>query len=227
MTNPADAFSAPDVVSRYAEGPRRNVPGFEAMQRMTALLIAERAPPDARVLVLGAGGGLELKAFAQSYPGWTFDGVDPSAEMLALAARTLGPHLSRAALHQGTIDVAPEGPFDAGTCLLTFHFIAPEERQRTAAEVRRRLKPGAPFVVAHLSVPQGEGERALWLSRYAAFLVSSGVEPDKAAAAREAVDARTHILTPEQDEALLRRAGFSDVRLFYAAFAFRGWVAHA
>ena len=31
-------------------------------------------------------------------------------------------------------------------------------------------------------------------------------------------------LSPEQDEALLREAGFTDVRLFYAGFTFRGWV---
>jgi tRNA (cmo5U34)-methyltransferase len=227
VTDHTNAFSDPEAVALYAEGPRRNVPGFEAMQRMTALLIAERTPSDARVLVLGAGGGLELKVFAQGYPGWSFDGIDPSAEMLGLAERTLGLHASRARLHLGLIHDAPEGPFDAGTCLLTFHFIAPEERRRTAAEVRRRLRPGAPFVVVHLSVPQGEGERALWLSRYAAFLVTSGIEPDKAARAHDAIDARTHILTPEQDEALLREAGFSEVSLFYAAFAFRGWVAYA
>jgi tRNA (cmo5U34)-methyltransferase len=223
----ADAFSDPDAVARYAEGPRRNVPGFEAMQRMTALLIAERVPADARVLVLGAGGGLEMKVFAKAHPGWTFDGVDPSAEMLALAGRTLGPLAPRARLHLGTIEEAPEGPFDGAACLLTFHFIAPEERGSTLAEVQRRLRPGAPFVVAHLSVPQGPGERALWLGRYAAFLVSSGIEPEAAARGRDAVDARTHILTPEEDEAMLRAAGFTDVSLFYADFAFRGWVATA
>jgi tRNA (cmo5U34)-methyltransferase len=227
VTNNSSAFSDPEVVARYAEGPRRNVPGFEAMQRMTRLLIAERARQDARVLVLGAGGGLELKVFAEAHPGWTFDGVDPSADMLALASSTLGPHASRAQLHLGTIAAAPEGPFDAGCCLLTFHFIAIEERRRTLAEVRRRLEPGAPFVVAHLSIPGEQVERALWLSRYAAFLTSSGVEPDKAARGRDAVEAHTHILTPEQDETLLREAGFSHVSLFYTAFAFRGWVGYA
>ena len=222
-----DSFSDPQVVARYAEGPPRFVPGYNAMQRMAMLLIAERVPEDAQVLVLGAGGGLELNVFAQAHPGWTFDGVDPSAEMLKLAERTLGPLASRARLHQGYIDGAPQGPFDAAACLLTLHFMALEERRRTAIEVRRRLKPGAPFVVAHLSVPQGEGERALWLSRYAAFVVASGLEPDKAANARAAIDTQTNILTPEQDEAILREAGFSNVSLFYAAFSFRGWVAYA
>ena len=35
------------------------------------------------------------------------------------------------------------------------------------------------------------------------------------------------MLDPEQDETILRNAGFSDVALFYAAFTWRGWVAYA
>ena len=64
-----DAFSDPQAVARYAEGPPRLVPGFADLQRMVMLLLAERAPDDARVLVLGAGGGLEIKAFAEARPG--------------------------------------------------------------------------------------------------------------------------------------------------------------
>ncbi len=147
--------------------------------------------------------------------------------MLKLAERILGPLASRATLHQGTIGDAPIGPFDAATCLLTLHFLALVERRRTAAEVHRRLKPGAPSVVAHLSVPQGEGERALWLSRYAAFVVASGIDPDKAANAGAAIDRQLTILTPEQDQTILREAGFSNVSLFYVGFTFRGWAGYA
>ena len=35
------------------------------------------------------------------------------------------------------------------------------------------------------------------------------------------------MFSPEQDEAMLREAGFSNVSLFYAAFTWRGWVAYA
>lgn len=224
-----DPFADPEAVARYAENPPRLVPGFAGLQRMAAVLLAECAPDDARVLVLGAGGGLELWEFAQAHPGWAFDGVDPAPEMLTLAERTLGPLAARVRLHQGYIDDAPDGPFDGATCLLTLHFVAPEARLGTLVAVRRRLRPGAPFVVAHLSFPQGEGEgeRDRWLARYAAFAVASGVAPDRAAHARAAIDARLTILTPEEDEALLRAAGFADVTLFYVGFTFRGWVAYA
>jgi len=222
-----DPFSDPQMVARYADGPPRFVPGYHAMQTMATLLLAERAPENARVLVLGAGGGLELRTFAQAHSGWSFDGIDPSAEMLKLAAQTLGAFAPRARLHHGYIDSAPHGPFDAAACLLTLHFLAPEERRHAALEVRRRLKPGAPYVIVHFSFPQDEGERQFWLSRHAAFLIASGLDPEKAANARSAIDTQTHILTPEQDEAILREAGFSKVGLFYAAFSFRGWMAYA
>jgi tRNA (cmo5U34)-methyltransferase len=220
-------FSDPHAVARYAEGPPRLVPGFADLQRMVMLLLAERAPDDARVLVLGAGGGLEIKAFAEARAGWSFDGVDPSAAMIDLAKTTLGPLAARTQLHHGFIDSAPDGPFDAATCILTLHFVERDERLRTLKEVRRRLKPAAPFAVAHFSFPQEAGERVLWLARYAAFAVASGVEPAQAENARAAIAARLPILAPEDDEQLLRDAGFSGVNLFYAGFAFRGWVAYA
>ncbi len=99
MSGPPNSFSDPQLVARYAAGPPRIVPGFYDMQRMTTLLLAERVPVAGRALVVGAGGGLELQTFAQSHPGWVFDGVDPSAEMLKLARRTLGPQPVLRRLH--------------------------------------------------------------------------------------------------------------------------------
>jgi len=222
-----DAFSDPEAVKRYAEGPPRQVPGFADLQRMAGLLLAEWAPDDARILVLGAGGGLEIKVFAEAQPGWRFDGVDPSAEMLDLARLTLGRVTARTELHHGLIDIAPEGPFDGAACILTLHFVEREERLRTLRELHRRLKPGAALVVAHFSFPQGEGDRDLWLSRYAAFAASSGIDPAQARKAGSTIGQRLPILAPEDDEQLLRAAGFGEVSLFYAGLAFRGWVAYA
>ncbi|SMP51316.1 tRNA (cmo5U34)-methyltransferase [Neorhodopirellula lusitana] len=221
------AFHDPHAVANYADSPRLAFPGFTDMQRMATLLLAERVGADGRVLVVGAGGGLELKVFAEAETSWTFDGVDPSPSMLQLATQTLGPLGSRVSLHEGKIDVAPSGPFDAATCILTMHFADIEERKQMLAAVRQRLKPNAPFITVHLSFPQSDGARSRWLSRYASYVTSSGVEPEKAVKAREAIDSHLTILDPEQDESLLHEAGFSGVSLFYAGFAFRGWVSYA
>ena len=223
------SFSDPHAVARYAEGPLRQVPGFLGLQQMTHLLLAEHVPDDGQVLVLGAGGGLELKAFAEAHPHWRMLGIDPAAPMLALAEQTLGPLMAQVTLLEGYIDDAPHTVFDGATCLLTLHFLTAEQRLHTLAEVRRRLKPGAPFVAAHMSVEGGaqSGERDLWMSRYAAYITASGVAPPQANAAREKVQRELPVLTPAQDEAILHEAGFRDVRLFYAGFPFRGWVGYA
>ena len=197
------------------------------MLRMTDLLLSEAAPDRAKILVVGAGGGLELKRFAQTHARWSFHGVDPSPAMLSLARSVLGPLCHRIVLQEGFIEDAPQGPFDGATCLLTFHFVNAEDRVHMLEQVKRRLRPGAPFVSAQLSFPQGERARAKWLERYAAFVTSSGGDETKAQAAANAVGARLTILDPEQDEAMLCAAGFTDVELFYAGLAFRGWVCRA
>ncbi|BBF71978.1 class I SAM-dependent methyltransferase [Sphingomonas bisphenolicum] len=222
-----EAFSSPEAVANYAHHPRLFLPGLEAVHRMTGALIAERAPENARILVLGAGGGLELKALADAYPGWTFVGVDPSAPMLALAESTLGLAMDRVELVTGYIDDAPAGPFDAATCLLTLHFLDAAERRRTNAEVHRRLRPGAPYVTVHCSFDQSPVGRALWLDRFAAQAVAAGADPDLAAYAREAVAQNSNLFDPETDERLLGEAGFADTSLFFTALTWRGWVSHA
>ena len=194
---------------------------------MTGLLLAESSPDDARVLVLGAGGGSELLALAQAHPRWTFVGVDPATEMLRLAERTAASHMDRIELVEGYIDDAPAGPFDAATCLLTLHFLDAPERERTVRQIHARLRPGAPFVAAHASFPQGEDERETWLDRYAAYPIASGADPEQVRNARAAVAASLNSFSPEQDEAILRAGGFANVSLFYAAFTWRGWIANA
>ncbi|ODT66964.1 MAG: methyltransferase [Pelagibacterium sp. SCN 63-23] len=215
------------VAGNYAEGPPRLVPGLAGLHQMARLLLAEKVPADGRVLVLGAGGGMELANFAAAQPGWRFDGVDPSPEMLEAARMTTLEHAARIDLHQGYVEAAPAGPFDGAACLLTLHFVPREQRVPTLKQMRARMRRGAALVVAHMSFAQDENSRDLWTRRHAAFAASNGIDARSAEAGRQAILERLSILAPEEDEALLREAGFVDVMLFYAAFNFRGWVAYA
>lgn len=221
------AFETPEAVARYAEGPRRFIPGLEALHRMTGLLLAERAQPEAKILVLGAGGGSEIAAMAAAHPGWRFVGVDPAGEMLKLAEQVCAPFKDRVSFVQGYIEDAPEGPFDSATCLLTLHFLNAKERTGTLRELHRRLRPAAPFVAAHMSFPQAAGEREQWLDRYASYPVAMGADPGEVGKARAMVAANLDALSPEEDEAIMQASGFSGITLFYAAFTWRGWVAYA
>ncbi len=220
------AFADPGLVSGYVEGTPRKVPGFADLHRMAMLLLAERAPESADILVLGAGGGLELKAFAEAQPNWSFVGVDPSAAMLDLACQVLAPLQARVDLCRGYVDAAPQGPFDGATCLLTLHFLARDERLHTLREIRQRLKPRAPLIIAHHSYP-GDGDPSTWLERSAAFAGGPGVDFSQARVSGAKMAEFLPLLSGNEEEAVLREAGFSDVALFYAGFSFRGWVSRA
>jgi tRNA (cmo5U34)-methyltransferase len=218
------SFSNPALVATYADDTPRRVPGLADLHRMTMLLLHEQAQQAADILVIGAGGGMELNAMAQAQPDWTFTGVDPSAAMLDLARRDTAPFKDRMVLIEGTVDAAPSGPFDGAACLLTLHFLDAGERLRTLQQIHRRLKPGARLVVAHHSVPGKSAEH--WLARSVAFADRTNVDWEKAKASAAGI-ALLPLLSVADEEALLRAAGFSDVALFYAAFSFRGWVAKA
>jgi tRNA (cmo5U34)-methyltransferase len=216
-------FANPAAISTYAEEAPRKVPGLADLHRMTMLLLAEHAPSTARILIVGAGGGMETKSLAEAQPAWHFTGVDPSHAMLELARRTLAPIADRVELLEGTIDQAPLGPFDGATCILTLHHIERDERLRTLREIRRRLRPGARLVAAEHSAPGPDPER--WMMRSVAFGDRAGIDWEKSAATAKIMTERLPLLTPAEEEESLWEAGYSDVALFYAAFSFRGWVA--
>jgi len=220
-------FTDPAAAADYEERTRRLVPGLADFHRICTLLLADRTPEQGRVLVVGAGGGLELRTFAQAHPGWQFVGVDPADEMLRVAKAALGAQSARVDWHCGYVHTAPEGPFDSAACLLTLHFVKLKDRVATLREIHRRLAPGGALVVMHLSFGGDAAARARWFARYVAFAVSSGVAPDNVRAATEAMTERLTILPPGKDEAMLKDAGFRDVDTIYTGLCFRGWVAYA
>lgn len=215
-------FTDPGAVASYAMDTPRKVPGLADLHRMVALLLAEQAPAQARVLVVGAGGGLELVSLATAQPHWRFTGVDPSPAMLDLARQAVAPFAERVELVTGLVDQVPAEPFDGATSLLTLHFLDRGERLRTLQEIHRRLKPGARVVVAHHAPPGDNAER--WMARSVAFGAGANSDQAGTAAAGKLMTQRLPLLTPGEEEELLREAGFADVELFYAAFSFRGWV---
>lgn len=81
---------AADFARRHAAARhqrRLRFAGLFTVTRTTPASALAEAIGCACILVLGTGGGLELKAFFEMQPDWHFDGIDSSAEMLDLATR--------------------------------------------------------------------------------------------------------------------------------------------
>lgn len=153
-------------------------------------------PAAGRILDLGCGGGRTLGRLAELAPQARIYGLDYSPESVFLArhrnARTV--HQGRMVIRRGTVSRLPwrEGHFDRITAVET-HFFWPD-LESDLREARRVLAPG--------------GRLALIVDTYAGS--SAG---ESRTVRRHKQSSRMTLLTPEEHAALLRRVGFSDVRL--------------
>src|ERR1700758_5584070 len=85
MKGTFDFDQNPTLTDNYDQGPRWFIPGYDASHAMAAVVLRDHLGEVGRILVIGAGGGIELSVFAREASGWSFTGVDPSAEMLSRA----------------------------------------------------------------------------------------------------------------------------------------------
>lgn len=82
-----DFDAAPPIpVADYAQTVARVNVGYDLTLTLTGCLLRALDEPQLELLVVGAGGGAEIARFLPPNPGWRLTGVDPSRDMLALAA---------------------------------------------------------------------------------------------------------------------------------------------
>jgi tRNA (cmo5U34)-methyltransferase len=213
----------------YDERIRRHIPGYEILHDLSETILAAELPPQASLLVVGAGTGMEILDWAPKHTGWRFVGVDPSEAMVAVARRKLAAAslTDRAQLIAGTVEALPEKEsFDAATLLLVLHFLPDQgEKEELLGAIAGRLKPGAPLLFASLF---GDPESARYkrlVSLTKSWAIARGMDPQKAEELCDPARKDLHVVPEERIKILLRHAGFIDVQRIYQAFAIGAWLA--
>ncbi len=156
-------------------------------------IAAEVAPAPGRVLDVGCGTGLLLRSAALRYPEASLAGVDPSAEMIRVAAaRDLPP---AEGLPSGVLEFShaqaehlpfPDGRFGLVLSTMSFHHWA--DQKQGLREAARVLAPGGVFLLADHFVTRLQ--RPFYVGRRR--------------------QGRFH--TPAEVDVMLREAGFSRTR---------------
>jgi demethylmenaquinone methyltransferase/2-methoxy-6-polyprenyl-1,4-benzoquinol methylase/phosphoethanolamine N-methyltransferase len=158
-----------------------------------------------RVLDVGCGTGeVAQRARARVGPTGQVSGIDPSADMIAVAQHKA----ARAGLdidyRVGAIEALPypEASFDVVLSSLMMHHLPDDLKSAGLAEVRRVLKPGGRLLIVDFTRPRG------WLSRLAMLLLLHG-----------------HLGRGFEDLAgIVAGAGFADVTSGQTRFDFLGFV---
>ena len=202
------------------------IAGYDAMHQVIAEVLVAALPAQdaASLLLVGVGTGNDLKPFARyAGAGLRFTGVDPSADMLAVAKEKLAATglLERTSLHACELHELPRGPvFDGAEMIGVLHHLPGDDaRLGLLREIAGRLKPGAPFVLG-CRVGDDPLLRAVEERR----ILASGWGPEALEQRRKAM---TSLRPPASDAevfALLAQAGLVAPRLIFGELHFNVWV---
>lgn len=198
---------------KQAEGYETAFAHLSALRDAMTLLTKSalmRLREDARLLCVGAGTGLEIRALAQFRPGWHFTAVEPAPAMMTKCREAIAEVglADRCSFHEDFLDsLEGEGDYDAATALLVSHFILDADaRLDFYRQIARRLKPGAILVTAELLYgPDSAGAMAHWLD----VLRLAGMDEEQVAGYEDSLKAGVHLASANDHAALVESTGFN------------------
>lgn len=230
MPDSASKFNS-SRAEEYGKQSRIALAGYDACHELSACMLAAAlgAQSAAEVLVAGAGGpAQEITIGGQLEPNWRFTAVDPSEPMLDVARTHIANAgmAGRAELVQGSVHDLPTGPlFDAATLIGVLHHLPGDAaKQDILQAIARRLKPGAPLILAgnHYAYASEPLLLAAWGQRWR----MQGATPDEV---KLKLGKILQGADPPPSEAavfaLLASCGFEAPKRFFASLFWGAWIA--
>jgi tRNA (cmo5U34)-methyltransferase len=212
----------------YDERFAKLAPLRDTLHLLTRLILAD-LPPNARILCIGVGTGLELMYLAREFPQWQFTAVEPAPAMLEICRQKAEASgiTSRCTWHEGYLDSLPVSePFDAATCLLVSHFfMLQEERRNFFSQIAARLRPQGYLVSADLasdmSTSSYQSLCEIWtrMLQYAEYPEQT-IKDFLASHGRDAA-----VLPPHEISAIIASSGFDSPVLFMQTLFVHAWYA--
>lgn len=231
MTQNAAAKFDVSRAAEYARQSRIALAGYDACHELSACMLASAIGEGkhARILVIGAGGTAgEIIAAARLEPQWTFIAVDPSEPMLNLACT----HLAEAGISDrveticGDLhDLGHDDLFDAAIMIGVLHHLPGDAaKQDILAQIAKRLRTGAPLVVA--GNYRSYTSQPLLMAAWAARWRMNGANADEVTAKMgKILQGAEPPVSEEAVISLLSDAGFIEPIRFFASLFWGAWLA--
>jgi tRNA (cmo5U34)-methyltransferase len=221
----------PVGVEGYDSAIRSFCGAYEEIFKLSYCCLKTSLPKRARVLVVGAGTGMEITEFAPLSPGWSFHGIDPSAKMLSLARKKISEKKIRnkICLTQGYVeDLTDKEGFDGAASILVMHFLKDDGAKLDLLKsINRHLKPGAPLTLVDGCGKPGSRAFKENLKAWKQYPVMHGLEPDYVEKAfSKTIMKMVQFVSESRILELLKEAGFINVFKYYSGFLYGGWTAY-
>lgn len=224
-------------IDDYVLRARQSIPGRDALFAIARCYLenklSENKLPEnklsnnAKILVVGAGGGEEIISLGKHNPNWAFVGVDVSEKMLELANSRIQQEdlKNQVQLHKMEVLNLEDKNFDAATCFLTLHFIPDDgSKLATLQAIQKRLKPNSPLMLVDVV---GERETVEFNDNFMAWKThaqNNGISSEFLEQMTKTV-MELPFVSEDREIEILAQAGFEQIRKVYQGIWFNGWLA--
>jgi tRNA (cmo5U34)-methyltransferase len=218
-----------DVTRVFDDMLRRSIPQYQTMRSVVFEVGRRFVRPGTDVLDLGCSRGGALAPFVAEFAADArYIGVDVSAPMLegcrGRFSREIESGLVRVVdldLRQGYPDVAAS----LTLCVLTLQFTPVRERPRILRDAFARTLPGGALVVVEKVLSGSARAEQVMTAVYHDLKRTNGYGDEEIRRKALSLEGVLVPVTAEENEALLRDAGFGEVECVWRWLSFGAWLA--
>ncbi len=205
--------------NNYDEFVQQWIPNYDYFMTILPKLLENTV--EKTMLAVGCGTGNEILALKKADEAWSITGVDPSPEMIHVAQEKLALHENIEFFTGKVAQLKNHNQFGAATLILVLHFIQyPNEKLGLLTAIRKRLQPGAPFIIMGIfgNKEQLRGNLEVLRSLLPNYLTHREID--------ERLERIKQLYRTSEEELskLLVRAGFKPPTRFFQASIYSAWI---
>lgn len=217
------------VASVFDDMISRSVPSYRTIQELSGKIAARVCTENSSMYDLGCSTGTSLIQVAEAYRGRKLKiiGVDKSEAMLAKCREKITALDLSKSVTIIQADLEDFIPHNASLVLLnyTLQFIPPERRAHIVRTIWKSLVPGGVLILSEKIRHNSEVLNNLITALHHNFKQQNGYSSLEISQKREAIENILIPLTIEENESLLKSAGFQSYELLIKALNFASFIA--
>jgi tRNA (cmo5U34)-methyltransferase len=214
------------VPGTFDEHVARSIPAYAACHDLVVDLADHLVPAHGRCYDLGCSTGRLTARLAERLAprGAEVIGIDREPGMVELAIERCA-RLPSARFEQTALEDLELGPADLVVSYYTLQFVPLRYRQEVVDRIYRALQPGGALVLFEKVLAPTARDQEMAAGIYVDWKRRQGYDDDEIAAKTRSLRGVLTPLRHDENEAMLRRAGFTEVAQVFRWMIFEGIVA--